>query len=402
MKILMIAPQPFFEPRGTPISVFQRVSGLSNLGHTIDLVVYHLGEDVELPRVTIHRTPNLPFIKQVRVGPSWPKLPLDALLFFRSIGLLLKNHYDVIHTHEEAGVFTVFLSWLFRTPHLYDMHSSLPRQLVNFNFGNHRPIVWLFKKMERLVLKTCTAAITIGPDLEQRVRSINPHLPMVMIENLPLPIKLAGPDSPEICNLKRDLKLDGQTTVVYAGTFEKYQGVELLIDSARLVTARHPETVFILAGGKPGQIREMKQLVSDRKIQEKVVFLGTLPVEEANLYLEMADILVSPRISGTSVPLKIYTYLKMGKPIVATNLPAHNLVLDDNLAVLTNANSQAFADGLLKLVEDPDYRQYLGEQAQRLADEKYNLPNYLKKLEEIYCVFQKSLPSSSRVSTLEN
>jgi hypothetical protein len=37
-----------------------------------------------------------------------------------------------------------------------------------------------------------------------------------------------------------------------------------------------------------------------------------------------------------------------------------------------------------------------------LAEEKYNLQNYLNKLEDIYSVFQKSLPSTNRVSPLEN
>ncbi len=60
MKILMIAPQPFFEPRGTPISVYQRIEGLSKLGHSVDLVTYHIGEDVEIPGLRIFRAPNFP------------------------------------------------------------------------------------------------------------------------------------------------------------------------------------------------------------------------------------------------------------------------------------------------------------------------------------------------------
>ena len=59
MKILMIAPQPFFEPRGTPISVRQRLTGLTMLGHQVDLATYHLGEDVDLPGLTIYRTPSI-------------------------------------------------------------------------------------------------------------------------------------------------------------------------------------------------------------------------------------------------------------------------------------------------------------------------------------------------------
>ncbi|MCB0214854.1 MAG: hypothetical protein KDJ52_36280, partial [Anaerolineae bacterium] len=77
MKILMIAPQPFFEPRGTPISAYQRLHGLSSLNYEVDLVTYHIGNDVEMQGLTIHRIPNIPFIKSIDIGPSWAKVLLD-------------------------------------------------------------------------------------------------------------------------------------------------------------------------------------------------------------------------------------------------------------------------------------------------------------------------------------
>src|SRR5687768_14361710 len=143
MRILMVAPEPFLEPRGTPISVYRRILGLTELGHRVDLVTYHRGQDVAIPGMTIHRIPSLPFIKEVKVGPSWYKPILDLLLLWKALGLLVRKRYSVIHSHEEAAFFSMLLSALFRTPHLYDMHSSLPRQLANFKFGNYRPIVKL-------------------------------------------------------------------------------------------------------------------------------------------------------------------------------------------------------------------------------------------------------------------
>jgi len=47
--VLTIAPEPFLEPRGTPISMYHRVLGLTRLGHQVDLLTYHLGDSVELP-----------------------------------------------------------------------------------------------------------------------------------------------------------------------------------------------------------------------------------------------------------------------------------------------------------------------------------------------------------------
>ena len=85
MKILMISPQPFFEPRGTPISVYQRLEALSALGHEIDLVTYHVGKDVEFPNVKIHRVREVKMIQHVRIGPSRAKILLDVLMFFKAI-----------------------------------------------------------------------------------------------------------------------------------------------------------------------------------------------------------------------------------------------------------------------------------------------------------------------------
>ena len=127
MHILMIAPEPFFEPRGTPFSEFHRIRALISLGHTVDLVTYPFGADVDLPGLTIIRSLKPPFVSRVRIGPSWAKVPLDALLALTALRVALTRRFDVVHSHEEGGAIGVVLAWLWRKPHLYDMHSSLPQ-----------------------------------------------------------------------------------------------------------------------------------------------------------------------------------------------------------------------------------------------------------------------------------
>ena len=382
MKILMIAPQPFFEPRGTPISVYQRLAGLSKLGHQIDLATYHLGEDVRFDGMTIQRSRAIHQIKSLRVGPSWEKVPLDILLLMNCVSLLIKNEYDVIHSHEEAGLFSILLAWLFRKKHLYDMHSSLPKQLVNFKFGDNRLMISMFKFLEKMVINTCDAMITIGPDLEKHAKEINPDLPIQMIENLPSESKESDGETSQ--ELRKRLGYEDNYVIVYTGTFEKYQGVDVLIESIESVSRKYPKTVLILAGGKPDQIEAYKKIVAKHHLEEFVTFLGIVPIDEANKYIELADILVSPRIEGTSVPLKIYTYLKVGKPIMATNISAHTQVLDETTAEMVAPTKFGFTKGLLKLISDEDLRVSLGEQSRKLAEEKYGEVNYLSKLEKIY------------------
>ena len=389
MRVLMIAPQPFFEPRGTPISILQRLHGLSDLGCQVDLVTYHLGEDVRIPGVNIVRAPRVPFVHKVKVGPSLAKIPLDIMLFLQMLWMLMTRRYEVIHSHEEAAFWSMPLSRLFRTPHLYDMHSILPKQLANYNFGNYRPIVRLFETLERWVLKTCDVVLTIGLDLEEYVLAVNNRANHIRIENTAVQSNVAWA-SEKTNTLKEKWGLVGKLTVVYTGTFEAYQGLDLLFESACQVVQKHPETVFVMVGGKPEQVAYWQKETMRMGLTNNVVFTGIVPLAESLYYLEMGDILVSPRIQGLSIPLKLYSYLHSGKPMVATKIYAHTQILDEETAIITEPNANAFSDGLLRLIESPALRLRIGEQARAYAEREFSQESYLRKLAKAYLAIKLS------------
>jgi len=80
-------------------------------------------------------------------------------------------------------------------------------------------------------------------------------------------------------------------------------------------------------------------------IEDAAIFAGERPAAEIPAYLLACDVLVSPRSRGTNTPLKIYQYLRSGKPIVATRLLTHTQVLSDQTAILTGASPSEFAEG---------------------------------------------------------
>jgi glycosyltransferase involved in cell wall biosynthesis len=183
LKILMLVPEPFFTPRGTPFSVRGRLMALSALGCQVDVITYHVGNDISLPNVRIYRTPRIPFTQTVPIGPSVTKVCLDVFLFGLALFRILRQRYDVIHTHEEAALIGTILAPLSKSQHLYDMHSSLSQQLANFKAYNYRPIVKLFEALERLVIRRADAVITICPELYNRVAEIDKERPCFLIEN---------------------------------------------------------------------------------------------------------------------------------------------------------------------------------------------------------------------------
>lgn len=384
MKILMIAPEPFFEPRGTPISVYQRLQALSALGYEVDLLTYHVGQNVKIPGVTVHRCLHVPFIRKVRLGPSWPKAFLDILVILHAIVLLGRKRYDVIHSHEEAAFWSVPLSKFFRTCHVYDMHSCLPQQLASVPQWDFWPFLKLFEVFEKWVIDTCDVVITIGSDLEEHVKGINSRAKTVLIQNLPVRLGDVGTNHSSAQQLREKSRLNGRVPVVYTGTFERYQGLDLLLRSARIVKERCPEVSFVLVGGDPQQVGHWQGRAGELGLEDAMFFTGTVPLAEAIAYLDMAEILVSPRTEGTSVPLKIYSYLHSGKPIVATDVVAHSQTLSGETAILVEPTAEAFAKGIVTLAESAELRKELGLRGQQFAREKFDPAEYLVKLEKVY------------------
>jgi hypothetical protein len=208
----MIAPEPFFEPRGTPFSEFHRIRALTALGHQVDLVTYPFGESVSMPGLRVFRSLRPPFVDRVKIGPSLAKIPLDALLTLTALRRAVSNRYDVIHSHEEGGLIGAVLAMALRVPHLYDMHSSLPQQLSNFAFSRSRIIKRLFLAIERFMIHRSRVVIVICPSLEETVKAIAPGARTVLIENAPGSSD-EGATPEDAAAVRRSLNLDAVTPV---------------------------------------------------------------------------------------------------------------------------------------------------------------------------------------------
>jgi glycosyltransferase involved in cell wall biosynthesis len=119
-------------------------------------------------------------------------------------------------------------------------------------------------------------------------------------------------------------------------------------------------------------------------LQDNVLFLDVVSPAESMVFLAFAAVLISPRLDGTTTPLKIYSYLHANKPIVATNIPAHTQVLNPETAVLVSPNKEAFAEGILRLLHDPKLAECIAQNAHQLVKEKFSHQDYISKVNQIY------------------
>lgn len=389
MKVLLLAPQPFYADRGTPIAVDLVLRTLSARGDAVDLLTYHLGADRAYPGVHLRRIPRMPFIRAVRPGPSIEKLCCDAVFSVVALWTARRGRYDLVHAVEES----VFIAWVIkrwlRIPYLYDMDSSLAEQVTD----RYRWLQWLrrfLQRLEALAIRDAEVVVPVCDALETIARRHGAGK-IVVLRDVSL---LTQPDHGMAARssqppLREELGLQGPI-VMYIGNLEPYQGAGLLLEGFAAAHRTMPEARLVVIGGRVSDVARYREQALRLGLDSAVQFLGPRPVGELRRCLEAADILVSPRLKGTNTPMKIYSYLDSGKPVLATNLPTHTQVLTEDVAVLAAPTPEAIAEGLVRLLEHPEVGRRLGERARQLVAERYSYRVFEATLQGIYAALASS------------
>ncbi|MHC4224793.1 MAG: glycosyltransferase, partial [Planctomycetota bacterium] len=390
LRALVIAPEPFFTPRGTPLSVYHRAVVATELGVEVDLLTYGEGEDVDVPGLHVIRTPHFSMLGAVRTGPSGLKLFLDQFMMFWTLGLLLRRRYDFVHAHEEAVFFCLLFKPFFRFKLVYDMHSRLPEQLDNFAFTSSQLVRRVFQWLESRALRSAEAVITICPELAAYATSqgVEGDRHFLIENSIFEPVRLRGAPSGADARVRAvqehldSLPADAPL-VVYAGTLECYQGIDLLLAAFERLHARVPGAQLLVLGGDSDQRRRYEDAAKSLGVQSHSLFAGRVPQDAAKRFCLRATVQVSPRSSGTNTPLKLYQQLASGIPIVATRVPSHTQVLDESVTFLADPEPGALADALELALRDPELRARKAANARRLYEARYSKDRYVQKMSEL-------------------
>ncbi len=347
----MIIPQEFYSTRGTPISAYHRIRELINQGHEVEVLTYKPGGDPPDLPIRIYRSRGPHFARHVKPGPSRVKIWYDVLLFLNLIYRVSRRRYDALYAHEEGAFLARIVGAVTRTPYVYDMHSSLPRQIRDWGFSRHQWVVDLFGWVEKFSVRGARVVVAISPAIAKVARTVWPEAPVVIIVNYyDLP---SGPGSLTAAQVRARHGIDPATKlVVYTGSFVALQALDMLVAAAPRIRARVADVKFLLVGGGREEVEALRALAARLNVAERFILEETRPQVEMSGYMAAADVLVSPRYAGINPPGKLFAYLGSGRPVVATDTPVHNQLLDSSCAILTEATPESFADGVVTALTD--------------------------------------------------
>jgi glycosyltransferase involved in cell wall biosynthesis len=389
VKILVLAPHPFFQARGTPLAVKTILEFLSARGHQIDLLTFHEGENVDIENCRIHRIVQPFGIRNIRPGFSIKKVICDVFMFAKCLRMMRSNRYDLIHAVEESAFIAAAMQRMNGTPYVYDMDSSLAEQLVDAYPGLQFAFSTL-RRCEALAVRQSLGVLTVCAALEDVAHGHAPGKPVGRVEDTTLLPPGGshfgngqGADSP------LPAAVGSQSPVVmYVGNLEHYQGIGLLIDGFRHTLARVPTAHLVIVGGLDEDIERYRRRAQHLGIAAQVHFLGPRPLALLDGLLRRADVLVSPRLKGLNTPMKIYSYLDSGTAVLATRLRTHTQVLDDRTAYLVAPDPEALGQGLVHLLSDPGLRTRLAAEAKAYVQQEFTPEAAHRKLTSFYTMME--------------
>ncbi len=379
-RILFIAPEPFYEERGTPIAILHVLQAYRDLGFQIDVVTYPIGSDVELRGVRVFRAANPLRIRRIEIGFSAHKLLLDVTLVVEVVRALRRERYTFIHAVEEAAFPVTWLRHMHRLPVVYDMQSSLAEGMGELPFFRLAPMRSVLNAMERWLLRRVSVVVcSVG--LRERVARVAPE---TRVQEWIFPAAAIS-ISPERISALRDrfgIERDARV-VLYSGNLEAYQGVSELLEAMPALIRECPDAVLVLLGAEGEPKDRFHQRAVALGIGHAVRLVARQPREEVPAYLAMADVLVSPRIRGENVPLKVFEYLSAGRPIVATDIPAHRMLLGSGRAALVPPRAADLSRAIAQVLKSSESAQSMVDAASSYARQQLEWPEFLGTVEHL-------------------
>lgn len=381
LRILMIAPTPYFSDRGCHVRIYEEAKALTARGHQVRIVTYHLGRDLE--PVPVERTLSIPWYTKREAGPSWHKLYLDLLLFCKVAAVAKKYKPDVIHAHLHEGV---LIGWpvarLHRIPLLFDYQGSLTGESLNHGFfakGSllHRLFRGLEKGLDGLADLVVTSSTPGMQELKEQWQ-----MPLRKLRSLP-----DGVDTSVFRHLSRretrqQLGLDDEVPViVFLGLLNRYQGIDLLLQAVRLLI-RHGRIFHLLVMGYPEAAYRKK--AEQLNIGSFVTFTGRIDYAEAPLMLAAGDLAVAPKVSDTEANGKLLNYMACGLPVVAFDTPVNRELLGDDGLYAGLGDAEDLANCLSNALSDREQLRQRGRLLRERAVEQFSWSARVLQLEQLY------------------
>jgi PEP-CTERM/exosortase A-associated glycosyltransferase len=371
----------------------------------------------ELMVVTSAQHPNGPAMREVIDGvehrrtpgyngkqwPLWREWQLVRRLAREVERAVRAWRPDLVHAHSPVlvGLPALQVARRHRLPFVYEIRDLWENALVDRGrFGRRSLQYQLARRGETYVLSRADAVVTICETLKAELEGRLGGTRKIHVVANGVDTEAFTPHPPSE-DARRKYKLGSKRVVLYVGTFQPYEGLELLVRSLGRVIQRVPDAHLVIVGGSASlayrgattrgtQEEVLDRVVSELRLAEHVTMTGRVPHEEVGDLYSIADCVVYPRIltrtTSLTTPLKPLEAMAMGKAVAVSDLPPMKELVRDGETGLTFAagDDAALAQTCIRLLEDAALRERLGRAARESVVAERQWQDLIRRYGAVY------------------
>jgi glycosyltransferase involved in cell wall biosynthesis len=360
LKVLVVAPTPFFSDRGTHIRILEEALAVERRGHKVTIATYHIGQNLPESlgsRIDVRRIRRLLFwYKKLEAGPDWQKIILDLLLIKKVLFLARTKRPDIIHGHLHEGV---LIAWIVQKLLFWrgikvvaDFHGSLTKEMVSHKYLRASGLEQVFGFIERLIDNLGDAAVTSSWNNAEEIRAVRKRSGVeVLLDGTRLSMFDELPDKSV---LRQAYGIPKEALVVtYTGAFIRNKGIQYFLEALPLIHAQYPAVHFVLAGFPLDLIaRDIPEA-----LRSHVTIISPSPYFDLGKILTMSDIGVDPKEEATrEASGKTLQYMGAGLPIACFDTPNNREYLAQGGSYAMEVSGVGLAQAIGRLLENPELR----------------------------------------------
>ena len=282
------------------------------------------------------------------------------LFFIRSMAFLsvqqMKERYDLVHVHSvpDFEVFAAVVPKLTGSKIILDIHDLVPEFYLSKFSGTERSLTFrLLTTVELISARFSDHVIAANHIWEKRLQNRS-------VKESKCTTILNFPDT-EIFQARGRTRTDNRFVILYPGTLNYHQGIDIAIRALALIKDQVPEAEFHIYGSGE-QLNPLKALVKELELEKRVFLMGTKPLHEISSVIENADLGVVPKRSNSfgneAFSTKILEFMSLGVPVVVPDTAIDSYYFNNSVVKFFRANDeQSLADAILLMIKNPELRQ---------------------------------------------
>jgi glycosyltransferase involved in cell wall biosynthesis len=375
LRVLHVAPTPFFSDRGCHIRIEGIVRGLNSKDVRSVVCTYHHGRERE--GVETCRIEAIDSYEQTKAGPDPHKYMADIKLWWLVCKCIRKQRPDLIHAHLHEGVLLGWAAKLAvfkpRLPLVADLQGSLVGELDSYNYfakskGLRKVFMWLEKTILRMPAHIFCSSVS---SLELFQNDFD-----ILQEQMTL---LGDRVEQGIVSARRPERVIGSpVTIIYSGALLESKGLSQLLAVLESLLARRTDVRVVLVGYPT---EDVAAYLESKGLADRCVLTGRVNYENLPEYLADADIGLEPKLPGAGEGSgKVLNYMAAGLPVVAFDSPNNRDFLGQQQDLVADGSIEGFVSRIEYLIDHEDERRQEGERNRQKARDEFSWEHGVEKV----------------------